>query len=184
MRRLAIALLGVMVACGHVKPRVGIHGAEVLAHASELGREGQARLQTVSVAAGDEQPGDRINVTLDQPVKFKGTATTLMLLLQGCAPFAGSSPCNIVAREVDLVFLQPTGLQLMRPDKKPLPPPTEESGFELGVVTGTLSLVSFAGMGLCLAYCESNKAEKSVALAGSGLLFGLIWAIAGGNVRD
>ena len=33
-------------------------------------------------------------------------------------------------------------------------------------------------------YRESYKAEKSIALGGSGLLFGIIWLLASGNARD
>lgn len=184
MRCPGIVLLCGLVACGHARPRVGVRSAEIIGHASELGREGQAQLQTVTDADGDQRPGDSRNVTLDQPVTFKGTSTTLLLLLQGCPPFAGTSPCRISARERDLVYLRPTGPGLLRPGRDAPPPPPDDDGFPLKVVMGTLSVTSLAGVALCLAYCESNKAEKSVALGGSSVLFLLLWALTSGNARD
>lgn len=54
----------------------------------------------------------------------------------------------------------------------------------MGTAAGILSLTSFTGMGLCIAYCESYRAEKSIALGGAGLVLGIIWLLSTGDVRD
>ncbi len=182
MRRTSLVLYIVLSACA-ARPRVAVRAGEVLAHGAELGREGTASLATIIVKGEDTRPSDRVNVTLDQPVMFHGASTTLLLVLQGCAPFAGSTPCALVDKS-DIVYLRAFRFRDGKPDPDPVKAKPMDSSRELKIISGTLSLTSFAGMGLCIAYCESNRAAKSVALGGSGLLFGLIWALIGSNVHD
>jgi hypothetical protein len=182
MRWTTIALSIVLSACA-AKPRMAIRAGEVLAHSAELGRDGTARLATITVTGDDTRPSDPVNVTLDQQVMFRGASTTLLLLLAGCAPFAGTSPCALVDKS-DIVYLRSFRFRDGKPDPEPDAPAATDSTRELRIIAGTLSLASLAGMGLCIAYCEDSKAGKSVALGGSALLFGLIWAIVGGDIRD
>lgn len=182
MRRTSLVLCFVLVGCA-ARPRVAVRAGEVLAHSTELGHEGTASLASIVVTGDATRPSDRVNVALDQPVMFHGSSTTLLLLLQGCAPFAGSSPCVLVDKS-DIVYLRAFRFREGKPDPRaPRAPPADRS-HELEVITGVLSLTSLAGVGLCIAYCEDHKAAKSVALGGSALLFGLIWALIGSDVHD
>ena len=181
MRRLTFALCIVLTACA-AKPRVGVRAGEILAYRAELGREGTASLATITVQGADTHPSDRVNVTLDQPVLFHGASTTLLLLLAGCAPFAGSNPCALVDTS-DIIYLRAFRFREGKPelDRKPV---VTDRRRELRGIFGALGLASVAGMGLCIAYCENDKAIKSIALGGSALLFGFIFAVLGGDVRD
>lgn len=172
----------VVAACGHAKPRTGLTTDELIPHIAELGRDGQAQITTVVERGGTRTAGEARAVALDQPVRFKGASTTLVLLLAGCPPFTANVPCPIKRHDTDLVYLLPSGLGTYK-DEWVRP---EESDEHLGVgtISGILSLTSFGGMGLCIAYCESYRAEKSVALGGAGLLFGLIWLLSTGDVHD
>lgn len=172
MRWLVVALI--VSACGHAKPRVGITTDELIPHIAELGREGQAQIRTTA--------GEATNVALDQPVRFKGSSTSLVLLLAGCPPFTSKVPCPIKRHDTDLVYLLPNGLGKYKEEW--VRPEEEEESTGIGTVSGILSLTSFAGMGLCIAYCDSYRTEKSVALGGAGLLFGLIWLLSTGDVHD
>jgi hypothetical protein len=180
--RLTIAISLVLCACA-AKPRVGVRAGEVLAHSTELGRDGTARLATIIVKGEDTRPSDAVGVALDQPVLFNGASTTLLLLLQGCPPFAGTGPCALVDKS-DIVYLRAFRFRDGKPDPSPTKPAATDSVHELKIISGVISLVSLGGMAACIAYCEDNKAAKSVALGGSALLFGLIWAIIGSDVRD
>ncbi len=165
----------VLSACGHTRPRTGFTTDELIPHIAELGREGQAQIRTTK--------GEAQNIALDQPVRFKGTTTSLVLLLAGCPPFTGNVPCPIKRHDTDLVYLLPNGLGTYK-DEWVRPEEDEEDSPGIATVSGILSLTSFAGMGLCIAYCESYRTEKSVALGASGGLFGLIWLLVGSNVHD
>jgi hypothetical protein len=182
MRRFTFALCVVLAACA-AKPRVGVRAGEVLAHSAELGRDGTARLATIVVKGDDTHPSDAVGVSLDQPVLFNGTSTTLLLLLQGCPPFAGSAPCALVDKS-DIIYLRAFRFRDGKPDPRATKPAATDTSHELKIVSGVISLVSVGGMVACIAYCEDNKAAKSVALGGSALLFGLIWAIIGSDVHD
>lgn len=182
MRRLTIALCAVLAGCA-AKPRIGVRAGEVLAYSADLGRDGTASLATITVKGDDTQPSDRVNVTLDQPVLFHGASTTLLLLLQGCAPFAGSTPCALVDKS-DIVYLRAFRFRNGKPELDRTKPAATDSTTELKIISGTLGVASLGGMALCIAYCEDNKAAKSIALGGSALLFGLIFAILGGDVHD
>ena len=164
-----------LVACAHGAPRIGVRAGEVLKHTTELGRDGSAQLET--------RPGEHVNVSVDALVTFRGSTIILVKLLEGCAPFTGASPCALVAREGELVYLRPAMTE-PKPDREPAPAEHMSTRHQVRIVTGTLSLASLGGAALCLAYCESDKGLKSAALAGSGLLFALIFALAGGDVRD
>lgn len=181
MRRLTFALCIALTACA-AKPRIGVRAGEILAYSAELGRDGTASLATITVKGDETHPSDRVNVTLDQPVLFHGDSTTLLLLLAGCAPFAGPNPCALVDKS-DIIYLRAFRFRDGKPelDRKPV---VTNSRRELRGIFGALGLTSVAGMALCIAYCENDKAIKSVALGGSALLFGLIFALLGGDVRD
>lgn len=172
----------VLSACGHAKPRTGVLTDELIPHIAELGREGQAQIPTVIEKGGSRKPGETQAVALDQPVRFKGTSTSLVLLLAGCPPFTGNVPCPIKRHDTDLVYLLPNGLGKYKEEW--VRPEEEDEGMGIGTVSGILSLTSFGGMGLCIAYCESYRTEKSMALGGAGLLFGLIWLLSSGDVHD
>lgn len=176
-------VLGIVLSACAAKPRMAIRAGEVLAHSAELGRDGAASLATIIVKGDSTKPSDRVNVTLDQPVMFNGANTTLMLLLQGCPPFAGTMPCALATKS-DIVYLRAFRFRDGKPEPEPDKVEASDSSRELRVIAGTLSLASLGGMVLCIAYCEDSKAGKSVALGGSALLFGLIFAILGGDVRD
>jgi hypothetical protein len=184
MRLVVIVCISIVSACGHAKPRTGLLTDALIPHIAELGREGQAQIATTTEKGGTRTPGEAINVALDQPVRFRGTSTTLVLLLAGCPPFTGKVPCPIKRHDSELVYLLPTGIGTIDPDDYWTPPPTSDDSTSLSTITGVLSLVSFAGMGLCIAYCTSSKAEKSVVLGGAGGLLGLIWLLMNSNVRD
>ena len=182
MRWSWVLALAVLAACGHAKPRTGLTTNDLIPHIAELGREGQAQIPTVIETGGSPKPGDAQTNAIDQPVRFKGTSTSLVLLLAGCPPFTGKVPCPIKRNDTDLVYLLSNGIgkyedEWVRPEE-------DDDGMGIGTAAGILSLTSFTGMGLCIAYCESYRAEKSIALGGSGLLFGIIWLLASGNARD
>lgn len=92
----------VVVGCGHAKPRTGITTDALIPHIAELGREGQAQIPTVIETGATRKPGDAQAVELDRPVRFKGTSTSLVLLLAGCPPFTGKVPCPIKRHDTDL----------------------------------------------------------------------------------
>lgn len=172
----------VVVGCGHAKPRTGITTDALIPHIAELGREGQAQIPTVIETGATRKPGDAQAVELDRPVRFKGTSTSLVLLLAGCPPFTGKVPCPIKRHDTDLVYLLPTGIGTY--EEEWVRPEEEDHGLGVGTAAGILSLTSFTGMGLCIAYCESYRAEKSIALGGAGLVLGIIWLLSTGDVRD
>jgi hypothetical protein len=181
--RWPLIALGIALSACAAKPRMAIRAGEVLAHSAELGRDGTASLATIIVTGDSSRPSDRVNVTLDQPVMFDGAMTTLMLLLQGCAPFAGTGPCALVDKS-DIIYLRSFRFREGKPEPDRAKVAAEDSSRELKIVFGSLSLASLGGMALCIAYCEDSRAAKSVALGGSALVFGFIWAVIGGNVRD
>ncbi len=184
MLRLMIAGLCMLAACGHAKPRTGMLTDELIPHIAELGREGQAQIVTTTETGRARKPGEPINVPLDQLVRFRGTSTTLVLLLAGCPPFTGKVPCPIKRHDSELVYLLPTGIGTIDPDDYWTPPPPSDDTTPVRTIAGVLSLVSFGGMGLCIAYCSSHRAEKSLALGGAGGLFGIVWMLMSGNVHD
>jgi len=184
MRWVVIAWVWILSACGHARPRTGVLTDALIPHIAELGREGQAQIATTTETSGTRTPGEVINIALDQPVRFHGTSTSLVLLLAGCPPFTSKVPCPIKRHDSELVYLLPTGIGTIDPDDYWTPPPPRDEGTPVRTITGVLSLVSFAGMGLCIAYCESSRAEKSVALGGAGGLLGIIWLLMGGDVHD
>ena len=182
MTRWSWVLALVVAACGHGKPRTGLTTDALIPHIAELGREGQAQVETVIETGGDRKPGDAQAIALDQPVRFKGTSTSLVLLLAGCPPFTGKVPCPIKRHDTDLVYLLPTGIG--KYEEEWVRPEENDDGMGVGTASGILSLASFTGMGLCIAYCESYRAEKSMALGGAGLVFGILWLLSTGDVRD
>jgi hypothetical protein len=179
---LVLVLLG---ACAHSKPRTGVLTDDLIPHIAELGSEGQAQIATVTEAGGSRKPGQPMNIALDQNVRFRGTTTSLVMLLAGCPPFKGGVPCPIKRHDTELVYLLPSGVGTIDPDDfwTP-PPPSGDDGTSFKTISGVTSLVSFAGMGLCIAYCSSYRAEKSVALGVTGGLFGIIYLLIGSNVHD
>jgi hypothetical protein len=184
MRRVVVVLACVLAACGHAKPRTGVLTDDLIPHIAVLGSEGQAQIATITETGKSRKPGDTINIALDQSVRFRGTSTTLVLLLAGCPPFKGGVPCPIKRHDTELVYLLPSGVGTIDPDDFWTPPPETDSGTPVATMFGVLSLVSFGGMALCIAYCEEDRAEKSVALGAVGGLLGLIALLMGGDVHD
>jgi hypothetical protein len=178
---LVLVMLG---ACAHSKPRTGVLTDDLIPHIAELGSEGQAQIATITETSGARKKGDVINVALDQNVRFRGTTTSLVMLLAGCPPFKGGVPCPIKRHDTELVYLLPSGVGTIDPDDFWTPPPPSEDGTSLKVITGAVSLTAFAGMGLCIALCTSYRTEGSVALGVTGGLFGIIFLLIGSNVHD
>jgi hypothetical protein len=177
-----VLVLG-LCACSHA--RVGVRTDDLIPHIAELGADGTAKLATTVDDGGSRSAGDPVTVTLDQPVRFQGRSTSLVLLLAGCPPFQGGVPCPIKRHMDDLVYLGSRGgFRTGKDDLPPKGPPPTDGMHEFRIAVGTLSLVSFGGMGLCIAYCDSSRAEKSVALGGSGLVLGILWLLTSGNVHD
>ncbi|CAN5916108.1 hypothetical protein BH11MYX3_BH11MYX3_11820 [soil metagenome] len=184
MRWVVIVWLGMVSSCGHAKPRTGLLTDALIPHIAELGREGQAQIATTTEKGRSRTAGEAINVPLDQAVRFRGTSTTLVLLLAGCPPFTGKVPCPIKRHDTELVYLLPTGIGTIDPDDYWTPPPPSDDSTSLSTITGVLSLVSFAGMGMCIAYCTSSRTEKSVVLGAAGGVLGLIWLLMNSDVHD
>ena len=184
MRRVVAVVMCALTACGHAKPRTGVLTDELIPHIAELGQEGQAQIGTITETGSSRKKGDVINIALDQNVRFRGTSTTLVMLLAGCPPFKGGVPCPIKRHDTELVYLLPSGVGTIDPDDFWVRPSESQEGTSVPMLLGVLSLVSLGGMGLCIAYCEEDRAEKSVALGAVGGLLGLIALLMSGDVHD
>lgn len=184
MRWVVAVVACALAACGHAKPRTGVLTDQLIPHIAELGQEGQAQIATITETGSSRKPGDVINIALDQNVRFRGTSTTLVMLLAGCPPFKGGVPCPIKRHDTELVYLLPSGVGTIDPDDFWTPPPETDEGTSVPMLMGVISLVSFGGMALCIAYCEEDRAEKSVALGAVGGLFGLVALLMSGDVQD
>jgi hypothetical protein len=175
-----------VIGCAH-PAGVGVRSGEVMQHLEALGRDGYAELDTVTIADAQVRAADREHVFLAQTVRFRGETTTLLKLVEGCAPFTASTPCLLIARDDEVIVLRTAS----RPAPAPAPSPTavtpgtpRTAAQDAHAVTGVLSLTSFGGMTLCLILCESDRSAKSIALGGAGLVLGLIWLLTTGNARD
>jgi hypothetical protein len=182
----AIVIGVALVACAHPQARVAVRVPELMRNLDPLGQDGRTELATVVISrTGGITAGDRETVFVGQTVTFDGKSTSLTDLVVGCGPFAAQTPCKLAGRgDKDLVVLRTLDANDPGAVTEAAPHHDDPKDDSPAAIIGVLSLVSFAGMGICIGVCESDKTEKSIALGAAGGVLGLLWLLMSTPVHD
>lgn len=176
MRVIVIGVL--LAACAHPQARVAVRVPELMRNLDPLGQDGRTELATIVISrTGSITAGDRETVFIGQTVTFGDKTTTLTELVLGCGPFAASAPCRLTGRDKEVVVLRTLDAKDPGAVTDAAPHHDDPKDDSPAAVIGVLSLTSFAGMGICIAVCGSNKTEASIALGAAGGVLGLLWIL-------